>query len=113
MRIFIVYIFFTISGLIFMKLGAGQIGFGFKEGMFTGKIGSKLLLSFVLYGISFIIWSGIVAKNDLTYIVPFASAVVNILSVAIGVWLFKEVLSVTQILGIIIATIGVIMMNIK
>lgn len=113
MKMFVIYIIFTIGGLILMKLGGGQLSFGFKDGMIKGTIGVKLLLAFIMYGISFIVWSSIVAKNDLTYIMPIASAIVNILSVIVGVLIFKEVLSTTQVLGIIIATIGIIMMNIK
>ena len=111
MTTYILYILFTMSGLILMKLGGGQLNLGIKDGMFEANIGFKLLVAFFMYGISFLIWSRIVAQNDLTYIVPLSSAIVNILSVIVGIFIFKESLSTMQIVGIIVATIGVVMMN--
>ena len=113
MTTYILYILFTMSGLILMKLGGGQLNLGIKDGMFEATIGFKLLVAFIMYGISFLIWSNIVAQNDLTYIVPLSSAIVNILSVIVGIFIFKESLSTMQIVGIIVATIGVAMMNFK
>lgn len=113
MKTYILYIFFTMSGLILMKLGGGQLNLGVKDGRFEFAIGFKLFIAFIMYAISFIIWSNIIAKSDLTYIVPLSSAITNILSVIVGIFLFKESLSMMQIVGIVVATVGIVMMNFK
>jgi uncharacterized membrane protein len=54
-----------------------------------------------------------VVKNDLSFIVPFSSAIVNVLSVILGVLIFREYLNTYKIIGIAMAIIGVVLMNYK
>lgn len=113
MKTYIAYIFFTISGLVLMKLGGGQINIDIKDGIFNMSLGVKLILAFIMYGTSFLLWTGIVAQNDLGYIVPLTSAIVNVITVILGIALFNEGMSIYKIVGILLATAGVILMNIK
>lgn len=113
MKTYLAYIFFTISGLILMKLGGGQINIAFKDGIFNLSLGVKLIAAFIMYGTSFLLWTSIVAKNDLGYIVPLTSAITNIITVIIGIYIFSESISVYKIIGIVLATFGVILMNVK
>jgi len=110
---FIAYIFFTVFGLLLMKLSGQPIKFGINEGSFFLNISTKMLFALLSYGISFILWTGIVVKNDLSFIVPFSSAIVNLLSVALGVLMFHEYLNTYKIIGIAMAIIGVVFMNYK
>lgn len=112
MKTYIAYIFFTISGLILMKLGGGQMNIAFKDGVFNMSLGIKLIFAFIMYGTSFLLWTGIVAKNDLGYIVPLTSAITNIITVIIGILIFSESINIYKIFGIVLATVGVILMNI-
>lgn len=113
MRNFIAYIFFTVFGLFLMKLSGQPIKFGINEGYLFFNISVKMFLALCFYAISFLLWTGIVVKNDLSFIVPFSSAIVNILSVFIGVLIFHENLNTYKAIGIIMAIIGVILMNYK
>lgn len=113
MRTYIAYIFFTISGLTLMKMGGGQLSIGIKEGIFQFNLGVRLLMAFMMYGVSFILWSRIVAASDLTYIMPVSSAVVNILTLIVGIIIFKETMSIMQVIGMVVVTLGIVMMNIK
>lgn len=113
MQIFIMYLFFTISGLILMKIGGNDLSLNINSGKFQLSIGFVLIVAFFMYGVSFLIWSRIVAKNDLTYIMPISSAIINILSIISGILIFKESLSIVQIIGIIVTVIGIILINIK
>lgn len=113
MKAYVAYIFFTISGLILMKLGGTQISIAFRDGIFNMSLGIKLILALMMYGISFLFWTGIVAKNDLGYIVPLTSAITNIITVVVGILIFSESISFSKVIGIILATLGVILMNIK
>ena len=113
MKNFIAYIFFTVLGLFLMKLSGQPIKLGINEGSFFFNISIKMFLSLLFYGISFLLWTGIVVKNDLSFIVPFSSAIVNLLSVALGVLIFREYLNTYKIIGIAMAIIGVVLMNCK
>ena len=113
MKNFITYIFFTVFGLFLMKLSGQPIKFGINEGAFFFNISTKMLLALLFYVISFLLWAGIVVKNDLSFVVLFSSAIVNVLSVLIGVLIFHEQLNTYKAIGIVMAIIGVILMNCK
>ena len=110
---FIAYIFFTVLGLFIMKFSGHPMQFSFKDGFFNFNIGSKMFLALIFYVTSFLLWTGIVAKNDLSFIVPFSSAIVNVLAVGLGIFFFHETMNVYKIIGIILAILGVILMNYK
>ena len=113
MKNFTSYIFFTVFGLFLMKMSGQPIEFGIKEGAFFFNINMKMLMALLFYAVSFLLWTGIVVKNDLSFIVPFSSAIVNLLSVLIGVLIFQEQLNAYKAIGIAMAIIGVILMNYK
>lgn len=113
MKNFIAYIFFTVLGLFMMKLSGQPMKLGISEGTVFFNISGKMLLALIFYASSFILWTGIVVKNDLSLIVPFSSAIVNVLSVIIGVLVFHEYLNSYKIIGIVMAIIGVVLMNYK
>lgn len=113
MNNFIAYIFFTVLGLFMMKLSAQPIGLGFQNGAFFLNISIKMIFALLFYITSFVLWTGIVVKNDLSFIVPFSSAIVNILSVIIGVLIFHEYMNIYKVIGIAMALSGVVLMNFK
>ena len=111
MKNFIAYIFFTMLGLFLMKLSGQPIKLEINGAAFFLNIRIEMFLALLFYGVSFILWTGIVVKNDLCFIVPFSSAIVNILSVILGVLIFREYLNGYKIIGIAMAIIGVCLMN--
>lgn len=113
MKKFITYIFFTVFGLFLMKVSQQPIKIGIDEGVFFFNISWKMFLALFFYAISFLLWTGIVVKNDLSYIVPLSSGLVNLLSVLIGVLIFHEPLNTYKFVGIGMVIIGAIFMNIK
>ncbi len=108
---FIAYIFFTVTGLFMMKFSGCPIEFGLNEGFFYFNISLKMASAMLFYLISFLLWTGIVAKNDLSYIVPFSSAIVNILSVGMGIFIFHEPVNIYKAVGLTMAILGVALMN--
>lgn len=110
---FVAYIICTIGGLILMKYSKEGIVFSLQNGSFDLHINVTMFFALILYGISFLLWTGIVTKNDLSFILPFSTAIVNVLSVTAGILLFSESFSVTKALGIALAIVGVVIMNIK
>lgn len=110
---FVAYIFFTVGGLFLMKLSGQPISFALQNGTFHLDINGKMILALVMYASSFLIWTGIVAKNDLSFIVPFSSAIVNTLSILLGILIFQEDLNMHKIIGGVLAISGVMLMNYK
>lgn len=108
---FIAYILFTVLGLFLMKLSGEPIKLGINEGLFIFNITLKMALALLFYGASFFLWTGIVTKNDLSYIVPFSSAIVNVISVVIGILIFQESINIYKIIGVMLAILGVVLMN--
>ncbi len=110
---YVIYILFTIIGLVFMKLGKGEMLMSFDKTSFNFVIGYRVLLALIFYCTSFLLWVKIVGKNDISYIVPVTSAITNILVFAIGILIFKENFSLYKLLGAILAIAGVFLMNYK
>lgn len=110
---FIAYIFFTVTGLAMMKISGQPIEFGLNEGVVYFNISVKMVLALVFYGVSFLLWTGIVVKNDLSFIVPFSSAIVNIIAVGLGICIFREPISIYKVIGILMAVSGIVLMNYK
>jgi drug/metabolite transporter (DMT)-like permease len=100
-------------GLIMMKVSGQPIKFGLDEGLVYFNISTKMILALIFYASSFLLWTGIVVKNDLSFIVPFSSAIINILSVGIGIYIFHESINIYKTIGILLAISGVILMNYK
>ncbi|MDP4133215.1 MAG: hypothetical protein Q8882_04295 [Bacillota bacterium] len=96
-----------------MKLSEQPIRFGLNDGLFYFNISLKMALALIFYFTSFILWTGILTKNDLSFIVPFSSAIVNIISVGLGILVFGESFCFYKIAGIVLATLGVALMNYK
>lgn len=96
-----------------MKLSGQPIGFILQNGTFHLDINWKMALALVMYITSFLIWTGIVARNELSFAVPFSSAIVNILSIILGILIFQEDLNMFKVIGIVLAMSGVMLMNYK
>lgn len=113
MGIFIAYIFFTMSGLLLMKFSREGIVFALENGSFNLHINVTMLVALCMYGVSFLLWTSLVVNNDLGFILPFSTAIVNVLSVTAGILLFQESLTPMKALGIALAICGVVIMNLK
>jgi len=96
-----IYVLFSVSGLVLFKLGLSL------------KISWLSILGLLLYVISFLIYMGLVSKNDLSYVFPIASGAVYLLTMLSSVLIFKESIQSMQILGSTFILVGLVLMNIK
>lgn len=107
-----VYVLATTAALILLKLSSGS---GSPVGIENGQI--KLNLSFLfivavcLYMISFILYTYLISKFDLGYIIPLGTALVYILIFIASFIIFKEGFSLVKIAGILLTVIGIIMLQ--
>ncbi|MBS5800272.1 MAG: hypothetical protein E6590_06635 [Clostridiales bacterium] len=113
MWLYITYIILSMSAAILMKVAGGDTSISLVGDIIQAKIGIKLILALCMYAGSFLLWTIILNKNDMSYIMPMTAAITNTLAVICGIFVFKEVLTLNQIIGIIVATVGILIMNWK
>jgi small multidrug resistance pump len=108
----IVYMVVAVSGSIFMKTGNA-----FTLTTIRGKIiFSTTIISFIgfiLYFCSFIMWTKLLTKFNLSYLVPITGGISTTALVILGCIIFHEKLNIYQIIGIVAVIIGVSLLNIK
>ena len=109
----IVYIILAVLGLILMKVGVNTGTISFADNDFTFSINFISLLGFVSYIASFFLFTNIIVKFNLSYIIPLTVGIIQVLTLISGYLIFKENLSINGIIGIILVIIGIVIMNLK
>lgn len=112
--IFIVYIILSVSGVVLVKRGAEQpLSFGIGSGRFSLTFGYITLLGLLCYICSFLIYMSLVAKYDLSYIVPLSTGGIYLLTYVASVGIFHEKLNAPRIVGSIVILAGIVLVNWK
>lgn len=107
-----VYIIFSILGLTFMKLGS----MGGRQAVFQimqMKFTLYSMAGYLCYLSSFLVYTCIITKFDLSYIIPLLGGIVNILIFMIGIFLFHENVTRYSLAGCLLVAAGVFLMNVK
>ena len=109
-----IYIFFTVGGLILLKLGSDTMNITIKNGNFGISMTYISILGFIAYIISFLLYTFfIIKKYNLSYIYPILTGLTQILVVLAGVFIFKEHINILGTIGIVLIVVGLILLNIK
>lgn len=111
--IVIIYILLTILGLVLMKFGGNTGTISFGQGDFTFSMNFISLLGFVSYIASFLLFTNIVVKFNLSYIMPITAGIIQVLTLLSGYLIFKEKVSINGIIGVSLVIIGIVVMNLK
>lgn len=108
------YAIATSLALIFLKLGT-QSGapVTFNDHRLQFNLGFYVVSGIILYGISFIIYTYLISKYDLGYIIPIATALVYILIFIASFIIFKEAFTLLKIIGISFILIGLVLLNLS
>jgi len=107
-----IYLILSVAGLTFMKLGAmdsENILFSVFNISFTWKS----ILGYLFYAISFLIYSVVITKFDLSYIIPIVGGIANVMVLLVGVGVLNEVISGKSLLGTGFIIVGIFLMNLK
>lgn len=107
----IIYLLFSVSGLILMKLGSNQDLNYFTIPFIQFRITWISAIGYFCYIISFLLYTTIISKFELSVIVPVLGGLVNIIVLLAAFFIFKESLSSTKIVGVILVCIGIIFIN--
>lgn len=110
--ILIAYAISTSLALVLLKLGS-------QAGAIVSIIDSKVIFNpsllnlggVLFYGISFVIYTYLIAKYDLGFIIPLATAMVYILIFIASFIIFKESFSMIKIVAIGLILTGIVLLN--
>lgn len=108
------YVLATSLALIALKWGG-------KSGAPIDAVDNKLAFNFnsyivagiVLYGFSFILYTYLISKYDLGYIVPLTTALVYVLIFTASYIIFDEVFTAFKIAGIVLIVSGLALLNVN
>jgi multidrug transporter EmrE-like cation transporter len=97
-----------------LKLGSND---GAPIRMLDGKLHLNLnpyvIGGIVLYGVSFILYTYLLSKYDLGYIIPLTTGLVYVLIFTASFFIFKEAFTAVKLLGIGLIFVGLIFLNLK
>lgn len=108
------YAITTSLALIFLKLGSTNgAPVSYEHNKLQFNLGLYVISGVILYGISFIIYTYLVAKYDLGYIIPLVTALVYILIFIASFVIFKESFTMVKILAIGLILTGIVLLNVS
>lgn len=112
--ILLIYALTSSAGLVFLKIGSKDgAPVSIVDGKFHFNLGVMIVLGILLYAFSFVIYTYLVSKNDLGYIIPVSTALVYIFIFLASFLIFKEVFTAVKIVGILLILTGVILLNVN
>lgn len=107
------YVIFSVSGLTLFKIGSSITEGGFCVPVLNFMLNGYSFAGICCYGISFLLYLGVVSKFNLGFIIPIVGGIVNIAILLISIFLLKETISINMILGAFIVVLGIAIMNWK
>lgn len=110
---FILYTILTVSGVMLFKAGSDKINFVISNKGFTLSINYLTLIGVICYVFSFFMWLVILKESKISYILPLATGMVNILIVVLSFVFLNETLSIEKIISIGLIILGIILLNIN
>ncbi len=110
----LLYLIFTVLGLILIKLGGNDFFIQAAQLKVELKFSLISILGFASYAVSFLIYAFfVIPKYELSYITPLAFGITQILIFIAALFIFHENITLYRILGILTILVGVILLNIK
>lgn len=107
------YAISTSLALVLLKLGS-------QSGAIVSVVNSKIDFNLSMlniggvffYGLSFIVYTYLISKYDLGYIIPLATALVYVLIFIASFIIFKESFTLIKIAAIALILIGIVLLNV-
>lgn len=108
------YVVATSMGLIFIKLGsASSAPLAIIEHALKFNINFFNVAGILLYGFSFILYTYLISKFDLGYIIPVTTALVYSIIFVASYFIFHETFTIIKIAAISLIIFGVILLNLN
>ena len=100
------YVILNSVAQLLLKQGASAGGGMVVAGL---PINARLVFGVILFGLSFLVWIFILAKENLSFAFPFAVGLGYSTVAALSVFVLKEPLSGSQMTGISLVLVGLIL----
>ena len=114
MSIIFIYVLFSVSGLLFLKIGTTKaFDLSFSNGNFKFTINYILIIGTVLYLMAFITSLIAMKTIDLSIFYPISAGLGYVLVCLLSYLVLKEAITKQQLIGMLFILIGVILMNLK
>ncbi|MGB9680626.1 MAG: EamA family transporter [Minisyncoccia bacterium] len=111
----VLYLIFSISGLILMKKGLMNTSINGISGLVKSFFNIQFLLAhwqFILgamcYILSFLTWMFLLSKKELSLIYPLTVSIVYIAIMISSVLIFKEQFTLYKIIGVVLIGLGIL-----
>lgn len=112
--LFLIYLVLSIGGMLLVKFGVTHpLSIAIKNNLISVSAGYITTLGLICYIGSFLLWTKLVTLYDLSYFVPLATAITQVVVLLAAVILFKENFTLYKTIGVVLAVLGIIFMNMK
>jgi len=111
--LFCCYLLLSSLGLLLIKLGGSGTNLSFEPRTFSLVMSYRLVIGLLCYICSFLLFTFILQKRDLSLIYPLSAGIVNVASVVLGVVVLKERVTTIGAIGIALIIAGVILLSWK
>jgi drug/metabolite transporter (DMT)-like permease len=109
---FIGFFLFTTAGMIFIKLGGDPSHHRFLTiPVIDFKLSTLSIIGFLLYGLSFLLYSSLLQKYELTFLNPVTIGITSVLIFASGIIFFGEHVGFIKIISLLLILSGVLLIN--
>mgnify|MGYP000327867962 CR=1 FL=1 len=112
--LFAVYVILSSSGMLLFKYGCNS------DLLFSiGSFGMKFSINWIAvtgilcYGLSFILWLYIISQTKITVALPLSVGLINTVVYIISAIIFKEAISIWQIVGVFLVVTGIAFIGIQ
>jgi len=112
--VFVLYVVLSVVGVVLVKRGGeNPLKLGVGEGRVALTFGYITLLGLLCYICSFLIYTSLIARYELNYIVPLSTGGIYLLTYAAAIGIFHEKTSAIRIIGSIVILAGIVMVSWK
>ena len=110
---FVTYFIFTCLGMVLIKLGGRPSESSlFSVPVVEFRVTLLTLIGFFVYGLSFLIYSILLTKYELSFLNPVTIGITSILIFASAVVVFDEAITLAKIVALLLIVTGVIIINV-
>ena len=110
----VLYVVFAVTGSSLLKFGAGESAKKlFVLPLVNMSVSIQTIIGFFAYGISFLLYTILLSKFDLSFISPITVGIVYVALMITAFVFFKEPLTIYKIIGSSLILLGILFMIIK
>lgn len=107
-----IYVVLSVTGVVLFKLGSKHgVFIDASPAFFSIKMHWLSIIGLIFYALSFLVYMGLLAKSNLSQLIPIATGLVYLATLVSAVCILKEDVQEMQVLGSIIILIGVALIN--